>query len=128
MSSIYIVNLFNPNLLSIFFTYGIVANIIFGLIVKCIVFSKYTSFNEDEKRIYFTFFNNRNEYAKKNNSTLKLVLNLFSFLIPTYTAWLYTIFIWNYSRDASVYGICKGVMWFDKFSFFQIAKYKNLDK
>lgn len=132
MDTVYLINIFNPlfepHFIYLFCTYGIAANIAIGLFAKFLVINKYVTLNEDEKQIYLNFHKSRGEYIKHHNSVQKLILNFFSFLIPTYTAWLYTVFIWNYMRDKSVYGICKGIMWFDKFSFFQIAKYKKTDK
>lgn len=114
----------SPQFLISFCMYGILANIVIGVLRSVIISAKFTTYTPEEKQTYLMFLQSRFAYAKQYNKAYVRFLNFFSFLIPTYTAWLNTVFLWTFLHDTTLNGMMMGLKRYDEFSIFQTVKYK----
>lgn len=125
---IFIILGITPQFFLSFCAYGILANIIIGTFTRILVNGRFNSCMQEDKEKYQNFLKARFDYIKTHNKPSKIMFQIFSFLIPTYTAWLNTIFLWNFFRDSSVYGMMLGLKKYDQYSIIQLVRYKTPSK
>jgi len=116
---------FSSEMIISYIIFGYIINFVSTILTGLVASIKLISLDEKSKIEYTNFILMRTSAIKQNNTDKKLLISALTlWFIPTYTAWLNSVYLYHLFKYPGQYGLVKGVIVSDNLAIIKVVDYE----